>query len=208
MKKYLIMVTVCLVSGMASGATSGFTTECDICVQYVSCVAQKVMADLSKYNCSQLSSSEFKNYSEASAVNACKSSYPSMQIPENFGQLGRRLVQEYMVDECNLSDIYLSLAKIDYANAVIASCYERAGYCKCNVGSYILSRGVTPGQWAVNAECVPCPAGGTSSFEVPIGLESCYIPAGAFSDSTGAGVYTADCAASYDSDQERLDAYK
>ncbi len=209
MKKYIIIMTACLMSGVASGATSGFTSDCDMWLQYVSCVSQKVLTDLSKFSCDQLSDA-FANYDETAAVNDCKQSADPniLFMSDLLGHDARQFVEAYLMDKCYINDVDLAVTNVEIANAVIAGATSQ-GFCSCKIGYYILARGITPGRWAIDAECIPCPSGGTSDSVNSIGLASCYIPAGsAFTDETGSGVYSENCSASYNSQQEQVDAYK
>lgn len=213
MKKHIIIIAACLISGAASGATSGFITECDAYVQYVSCVSGLVMNDLSAFSCDQITSGTnngFKNYDNTFAVNECKRGFPMILNPQNVGDRAVKYVQTYLWDRCAVpdDDSYLFTSNAGIANDVIRQAMMN-GYCTCNEpGYYVLARGVTPTRWAIDAECRPCPGGGTTDAVMPLGLEACWMPAGTFSDETGSGTYSDRCYASYESEQEIMDAYK
>jgi len=213
--KKIFVITACLSAAPAVAATVNFTGDCDQCVQYVSCVSQKVLTDLSKLSCDQIAPTSvdtFKNYNETSAVNSCKGSYLAMTIYSGeFGQIARNLVQGYLFDKCvaeqNPDSGYDEFEEnVAIAYNLLVSCLNY-GFCICKQGYYIQPRGMVPARWGVNSECVQCPAGGTTPDDVSILLDSCNRPAGAFSDEPGSGEFVGSCPASYDSEQERKDSF-
>ncbi len=213
MKKHMIIIAACLISGAASGTTSGFSTECDAYVQYIACVSGLVMNDLSAFTCDQITSGAnngFKNYDYTFAVNECKRAFPMILNPQNVGDNAVTYVKYHLIDRCYMgdSDIDLFVSNASIATDIIKQAMMN-GFCTCNEpGYYVLARGVTPTRWAIDAECRPCPGGGTTDAAMPLGLESCWLPAGTFSDETGSGTYSDRCYASYESEQDIMDAFK
>ncbi len=213
MKKHMIIMTACLMSGVASGATSGFTTECDAYVQYMACVSEFVLGDLSKFSCDQILAADdaFKNYDKTAAENKCKPGFSSYPFTSSASEDAVIYVQTYLFDKCVVNGWDLFNTNLSIAIDILRNASFIFGLCECNKpGYYILPRGVTPGRWAIDAECRPCPGGGTTDASSwPIELQSCYIPAGGtFTDETGSGTYSDNCYANYEDEQDVMDAHK
>jgi len=206
--KKIFIITACLCATPAVATTVNFTGDCDSCVQFVSCMTKKIMPSL---NCDIVNSASIyeewaSTYDETAAVNACVAAYPSFVNYYAVIDFAKNASFSYVKDKCNLDELNLAAGAKLYAETVMYEC-SGMGYCLCKDGYYIQPRGLEPGLWGVNSECKKCPTGGTADGAYSLGIESCYMPAGPFSDSTGQGSLTDTCRASFSSPEEEAQSW-
>ena len=206
MKKHFFIV-MSLMTEPLLAATTGFG-GCEMCTQYISCVSQKVLDDVSKMDCSKVVLIDEETYDITNAVSACISSYTDMnQAKDVFGRLGANAALDYQKAFCNgvtMSDN----DSMNIAYALVSWC-NNYGFCYCAQGSYIQPRGLEPGKWGINSECLQCPDGGRTDIYNSFLLDSCYKQQGdTFSDETGSGEFTGKCTAQYSDNEEAENAWR
>ena len=194
----------------AMAGVSGFATNdlCNSTLQYISCVSKYIMAEYEKQNdCSTIGS-----FDVSVAIAACWSKYPTLAAYEreakgNFAEMAKNYTEAALYDRCIHGDIVRDDTDISTLMGFLHEVSGR-GYCVCKSGYYIQPRGRQWGEWGVNSECKPCPSGGTTDDEYSLMLTSCYVPAGNFSDTTGSGLYSDACHASFESASEEYASWQ